>query len=207
MAAKYPSQAYVANLQSTGNDKGTLEAADGADYNLHDEEIKAISDDLRAAAAEVSGASDMQDAVSTLNSRTQAIRCTVGINPPGTQTIPTGADTLITHDTEYEDTDTMFSAPSTTVTCNTAGYYLINAWIRWSPNGSAGKRTANILLNGSLYQTFSLPGDTTEDTDTPVVIGVALAATNTIQLQVNQSSGSDCDVAGATLQVIRLGDA
>lgn len=50
MAAEYPGSAYTPNLQDTSNDAGgdTTDALAG-DYNKHDDEIGAISSDLRAA--------------------------------------------------------------------------------------------------------------------------------------------------------------
>lgn len=50
MVAEYPGSAYTPNIQSTGtDDPGNPAVSNGGDYNKHDEELGAISGDLRAA--------------------------------------------------------------------------------------------------------------------------------------------------------------
>lgn len=52
MVAEYPGSAYTANPQSTASDDaGNDVIANGADYNKHDDEIAALSADLRAGIA------------------------------------------------------------------------------------------------------------------------------------------------------------
>ena len=58
--AEYPGSAYTPNPQDTSNDlPGNTQVANGADYNKHDEEIQAISGDLRAAFS-VEGAASIE---------------------------------------------------------------------------------------------------------------------------------------------------
>lgn len=55
--AEYPGSAYTPNPQSTANDSpGDATIANGADYNKHDDELQAVTDDLRAAIAAGTGA-------------------------------------------------------------------------------------------------------------------------------------------------------
>ena len=64
--AEYPGSAYTPNPQSTANDSpGDATVANGADYNKHDDEIQAISDDLRGAIAAATGA-NMTEVVTNL---------------------------------------------------------------------------------------------------------------------------------------------
>ena len=64
--AEYPGSAYTPNPQSTANDSpGDATIANGADYNKHDDELQAVTDDLRAAIAAGTGA-DMAAVVTNL---------------------------------------------------------------------------------------------------------------------------------------------
>lgn len=68
MPAEYPGSPYTVNPQSTANDVPGSAIANGADYNKHDDEIKAVTDDLRAAAAAAPGAAtNMEEAITNLS--------------------------------------------------------------------------------------------------------------------------------------------
>lgn len=62
MAADYPGGTFALDLQSTAEDVGDAIHADGADWNKHEENLKAILDDLRLAFAKLAdvGATDME---------------------------------------------------------------------------------------------------------------------------------------------------
>ena len=81
--AEYPGSAYTPNPQSTANDKpGDATIANGADYNKHDSEIQAISDDLRAAIAAGTG-STMEQVITNLSSAPSITTPGVGNTTPG----------------------------------------------------------------------------------------------------------------------------
>ena len=81
--AEYPGSAYTPNPQDTSNDlPGNTQVANGADYNKHDEEIQAISGDLRGAIAAGTG-STMAAVITDLAARQVITTPGVGNTTPG----------------------------------------------------------------------------------------------------------------------------
>lgn len=140
-----------------------------------------------------------------------------GVVPPavrlerGTaQSISNTTDTLVTWPTEVFDTDGMYTATSDTITVVTAGIYQINVTVEFAVNAT-GIRVVSLLKNPSSASDQSSRIASTAVSATSVAGGncvlscstiISLVATNTIKVQVYQSSGGALNVGstGAALQ-------
>lgn len=118
-----------------------------------------------------------------------------------TQSITVNTPTLITFDTETSDPDGFIGVPSTTLTVPTGlgGIYAVTAAVNWASNPGAQGFVA-IVGPGQSY--IFTAGSSASNTFAATVT-IPLAATNTIQLQVNNSAGT-INVTAA-LYLFRLG--
>lgn len=113
------------------------------------------------------------------------------------QSIPDAASTLVTFNAEEFDNGAMFAAPSTTITIQAAGVYLIDANIAFAINAT-GIRIMDILVNGTLRGGDSKPSI---GSGTPTTLSAAVtrlcAQGDTVQMRVFQNSGGSLNAEGA----------
>jgi len=122
-----------------------------------------------------------------------------------TQSISNTTDTAISFDTEDTDTDGFIAVTADTITVPTAldGIYAITATVAWaaSPGANSNMR---ILISGTTGDYRTSVSDSSVGYQNQSVSAItALAATNTIKLQVYQSSGGAINVT-ARIEVWRL---
>jgi hypothetical protein len=112
-------------------------------------------------------------------------------------------------DTEDADTDSMWSS-GTTITIQTTGIYTISAFVNFSAASGTGLREVAIKKNGVSSPGAGGPGTQTSMPNSSYSHNVtasgisAMAATDTITLEVFQNSGSAMNVTG-TISVIWVG--
>jgi hypothetical protein len=120
------------------------------------------------------------------------------------QSFSNGVPANMSFDTEDADTDSMYSS-GTTITIQTTGIYVINAFVNFSTASGTGLREVSIKKNGANgpgTQT-SMPNPTYSHNVTASGIS-AMVATDTITLEIFQNSGSAMNVTG-TISVIWVG--
>lgn len=129
------------------------------------------------------------------------------------QTISNSTDTRVSFDTEdYDDSgfaNLGANATRITIPSGRDGRYEIGGNVSFKTGGGAGSRALNLVMNGD-YTTV-LGGSTCGGTANPVhlnaVIQLNLVAGDYLELQVNQQSGGNLDIAAAgqpSLRVYRL---
>lgn len=126
--------------------------------------------------------------VSTTNS--------VRVNNSANISIANNVNTVLTFDTEDHDTNAMHSTISNTsrLTAVVAGTYIITGDVTFA-SGAAGNRTAAIKKNALSYLGINGRVTTATGVETVNVVTVAqLAATDYVELEVNQVSGGALNV-------------
>lgn len=118
------------------------------------------------------------------------------------QTIANGTSTVVTFNSESYDTDgfhsTVTNTGRLTIPTGKGGKYLIGGQIFYSANAT-GKRNINVRKNGSggFYGTV-VPTAASGGTVLETTVLVDLAATDYVELMVEQSSGGNLDVGDVT---------
>lgn len=113
------------------------------------------------------------------------------------QTINNNTITAISFDTEVADTDTMFAATSTRITCVTAGLYLTNAQTSWSLAGTVTTRMVAAIrltpIDGSGAVTIAddeRTSSTTEGIQQNITRVIPMVAGDYIELVVFQTNAA-----------------
>lgn len=112
----------------------------------------------------------------------------------GNQSIANGTNTSITW-TETTDEGGDFASPTTQYICPVAGVYEIDYEFQWDGNAT-GIRIARILINGVVQsENYKTPGHA-NDVSQERHVKMKLAITDTIEVQVRQTSGGALNVLG-----------
>ena len=123
-----------------------------------------------------------------------------GVNRSTDQSIPNGAWTSISYDTEEWDTDNIHDnvTNNSRLTCQTPGRYLIYTSLRFL-EVATGARLARIIKNGTTVVALAYIG---KDADNRFAIAITtvvnLVANDYIETQAYQSSGASLNIIGAT---------
>lgn len=120
------------------------------------------------------------------------------------QSIGDAADTVLTFDSENEDTDTLHSVVSNTgrITAAKAGWYLIAVYASWASN-STGRRRLTMRKNGTAVVYVSQNADSGGTTNQNMLWVVELQELDYVDVLGYQNSGGNLDLT-AELQAIRV---
>jgi len=115
------------------------------------------------------------------------------------QTLPNGSGQWISFDTQYYDTDGMFTPPDTKIYAKRlSGYYLVDAYVEFKPNAT-GFRYALLCKNDATYLTAdenpAIPG---WETMCHVSSVVYLAVNDYVRVMAYQNSGGNLNTAACS---------
>src|SRR5690349_3446201 len=113
------------------------------------------------------------------------------------QSIPNSAETDISWDTQLVDTDGMITTPSTNITIQRPGVYILQHSVDFVPN-TTGIRTTHIGVNGN--EIAENGGDPSTISDTGLVCSAitALNQNDVVTAWVYQSSGAALNIQSGT---------
>lgn len=112
------------------------------------------------------------------------------------QSVATASDTVLTSDEENFDNDAMHSTVSNTsrVTIQTGGRYLLAGTVSFAANAT-GNRVVRFLVNGTTQHAMAtLPGFAGADLYVSFTKPLVLAASDYVEVQVQQTSGGNLNV-------------
>jgi hypothetical protein len=114
--------------------------------------------------------------------------------------IPTGANTALTFNSERQDSDPAGAIHDTgsntsRLTCKTPGVYAIWANVQFAANAT-GQRNAQIVLNGATAIGLALDPSATASQDSYLIVSTPylLAANDYVEVHVFQNSGGNLNV-------------
>lgn len=128
-----------------------------------------------------------------------------------TQSIPDGANTLLTFDTEVVDTAAMHSTGADTdrIICTVAGVYAVTAYSRFSADAD-GYRNIYIDHRDSSVALLGIPASNvcpglaaTTDLSTSGI--VVMAVGDFVRVNIFQNSGASMNVVNNRFAVVRIG--
>jgi len=127
---------------------------------------------------------------------------THGYNPPACRiynsasiSIPTGALTVLTFDSERYDTDSMHSTSVNTsrITINTAGVYILTGTVSFPANATGFRQTA-LRLNGGTFIASDVRASIATGIELIIATTWKFAAADYVELLVQQTSGAPLNV-------------
>lgn len=139
--------------------------------------------------------------------------CDALFNPPlahvynsAAQSIPYNSDTVVTFDSENEDTDTLHSTSTNTgrFTAAKAGWYHVTFYGSWAAN-STGRRRLTLRKNGSAIMYVSQDGESSGTTNQNLSWLVDMAASDYVDVLAYQNeTGTGALNLTAEFQIVRV---
>lgn len=133
----------------------------------------------------------------------------VRISATANQSIAVSTDTFATFAVEDYDNDLManLGANNDRITFTTAGIYLVEADVNWTPNGNATLNGRKIVLDHSTLGEVardSRRGSQALDTETNVTTLIEVPAASFIRVLVRQNSGAAVNISARSLSATKV---
>jgi hypothetical protein len=158
----------------------------------------------------------LQAADVSLDGRLDAVEAQLASTDPraivthnATQSISSGSAAILAFNTEVEDSDTIHDTVTNNsrLTCKTAGFYTVTAYVQWAANAT-GQRFISLFVTGSTQPVADRRGAVGGGaiTEQIVTAHLVLAVNDYVEVRVFQDSGGSLNVsANPRFSMVRIG--